>query len=59
VLQQSPYAAGASFGGAGPYVLIRAIAHGEIDPRAPANTGIALLSQAPRNAAGMPVSVTK
>ncbi len=53
ILSQEPFADGASFGDAGPYVRIRAVAHGELDPKDPANTGIALLSQAPRNAKGM------
>jgi hypothetical protein len=53
IIEQQPFAAGASFGPAGPYVRIRAVAHGELDPTAPANAGIALLQQAPRNAAGM------
>ena len=53
ILEQTPFAGGASFGDAGPYVRIRAIAHGELDPAAPANAVIALLQQAPRNARGM------
>jgi len=53
VLSEEPFADGASFGDAGPYVRIRAIARGELDPANPANTGIALLAQAPRNAQGM------
>ena len=53
VLSQEPFADGASFGDAGPYVRIRALARGELDPKDPANTGIALLGQAPRNARGM------
>jgi len=53
VLSEEPFADGASFGDVGPYVRIRATAHGELDPANPANTGIALLAQAPRNAQGM------
>lgn len=53
VLDQAPFAEGTSFGDAGPYVRIRGIAHGELDPAAPANAGIALLDKAPRNARGM------
>jgi len=53
VLAQEPFANGASFGDAGPYVRIRAVAHGELDPDDRANAGIALLGQAPRNTRGM------
>ena len=53
ILSQEPFAEGASFGDAGPYVRIRAVAHGELDPNDPANAGIALLAKAPRNARGM------
>lgn len=53
VIAQEPFADGASFGSAGPYVRIRAVAHGELDPNDPANAVIALLDQAPRNARGM------
>ena len=53
VLEQAPFAGGASFGDAGPYVRIRAIARGELDPALSANAGIALLDRAPRNARGM------
>ncbi|MBC7801845.1 MAG: hypothetical protein H7Z10_14590, partial [Gemmatimonadaceae bacterium] len=53
ILSQEPFADGASFGAAGPYVRIRALARGELDPRDPANAGIALLDQAPRDARGM------
>ncbi len=52
ILSQEPFADGASFGDAGPYVRIRALARGELDPSDPANAGIALLGQAPRNARG-------
>ncbi len=53
VQSQEPFAGGASFGDAGPYVRIRALARGELDPNDAANSGIALLGQAPRNARGM------
>jgi hypothetical protein len=53
LLGQEPFAAGARFGAAGPYVRIRAIAHGELDPAAPANAAIDDLARAPRNARGM------
>lgn len=53
ILAEEPFAEGASFGAAGPYVRVRATAHGELDPAAPANAGIAGLATAPRNAAGM------
>jgi hypothetical protein len=53
VVSEEPFAESASFGAAGPYVRIRAVAHGELNPTDPANTGIALLAQAPRNARGM------
>ncbi len=53
ILSQEPFADGASFGNAGPYVRIRALARGELDPKDPANAVIAMLDQAPRNARGM------
>ncbi len=53
VVSQEAFAGGASFGSAGPYVRMEAVAHGELDPKDPANAGIALLDQAPRNARGM------
>jgi hypothetical protein len=53
ILSQEPFADGASFGSAGSYVRIRAIAHGELDPAAPANAAIDDLARAPRNARGM------
>jgi hypothetical protein len=46
-------AGGASFGAAGAYERVVATARGEIDPRDPANRGIALIDQAPRNARGL------
>ena len=53
VQETAQFADGASFGAAGPYVRIKAVAKGELDPAAPENSGIALLAQAPRNARGM------
>ena len=53
VIETLPFADGASFGAAGAYVRVRAVAHGELDPAAAGNAGIALLDRAPRNARGM------
>ena len=53
IASQEAFAGGASFGTAGPYVRVEATAHGELDPKDPANAGIALLDQAPRNSRGM------
>ena len=53
ILREAPFAEGASFGAAGPYVRIDALARGTLDPADPANAGIALLDQAPRNAQGL------
>ncbi len=53
IVSQEPFADGASFGSAGPYVRMEAVAHGELDPKDPANAVITLLDQAPRNARGM------
>jgi alpha/beta hydrolase family protein len=43
---------GASFGSAGPYEVVGGIAYGELDPRAPGNTGIVNLNRAPLNTNG-------
>jgi hypothetical protein len=48
-----PFAGGAVFGDAGPYVRIRGIAAGEVDPAAAENAVIVDLDKAPRNARGM------
>src|SRR3954468_15055764 len=48
-----PFANGHAFGDAGPYVRIRGVAHGELDPAAPENAGIVDLDKAPRNARGL------
>lgn len=47
-----PLADGAAFGAVGPYERVIAVARGEVDPSSPANSGIALIDKAPRNAAG-------
>ena len=47
-----PLADGAPFGEVGAYERVIAVAKGEIDPSLPANSGIALIDKAPRNAAG-------
>src|SRR5215207_486460 len=48
-----PFADGQAFGEAGPYVRIRGVARGALDPQAPENAVIADLDKAPRNAAGL------
>lgn len=45
-------AEGAGFGSVGAYERVFATARGEVDPRDPANQGIALIDKAPRNARG-------
>jgi len=47
-----PLADGAAFGEVGAYERVIAVARGEVDPSSPANSGIALIDKAPRNAAG-------
>ena len=47
-----PFADGASFGDTGPYQRITGVAIGELDPKDPRNSGIALLGEAPRNPLG-------
>jgi len=47
-----PFADDKSFGEAGPYVRIRGVAQGVLDPQAPENAGICDLDKAARNAAG-------
>jgi hypothetical protein len=47
-----PFAEGQSFGDAGPYLRIRGVAKGELDPAAPENRVIVDLDKAPRNARG-------
>jgi hypothetical protein len=48
-----PFADGQPFGEAGPYVRIKGVAKGELDPTAPHNAAIVDLDKAPRNARGM------
>jgi hypothetical protein len=48
-----PFAEGRTFGEAGPYLRIRGVAKGELDPAAPASWGIVDLDKAPRNARGL------
>ncbi len=47
-----PLADGAAFGAVGAYERVIGTARGEVDPNDPANTGIALIDKAPRNARG-------
>ena len=47
-----PLADSAAFSQAGTYERVIAVARGEVDPSSPANSGIALIDKAPRNAAG-------
>ena len=47
-----PLADGATFGEAGAYERVIAVATGEVDPSSPANSSIALIGKAPRNAGG-------
>ncbi|HVC63076.1 MAG TPA: alpha/beta hydrolase domain-containing protein [Acetobacteraceae bacterium] len=49
---QESLAGGAEFGASGAYTRLNGTAFGELDPLHPGNRGIALLDQAPRNAAG-------
>ena len=48
-----PYAEGRSFGAVGPYVFIKGIARGELDPKDERNKVIVGLDKAPLNARGM------
>ncbi|KMO42613.1 hypothetical protein VQ02_02795 [Methylobacterium variabile] len=48
-----PFAEGTAWGDVGAYERVVATARGELDPADPANTGIADLALAPRNARGM------
>jgi hypothetical protein len=48
-----PFADGAPFGQAGAYERVIGYARGEVDPADPANTGIADIALAPRNARGL------
>jgi hypothetical protein len=53
IKSRAPFVDSAAFGGTGPYERIYGIASGALDPAHPRNNGIALLDQAPRNAAGL------
>jgi len=48
-----PAFAGQAFGNTGPYEVVTAEAHGEVDPKSPANAIIQDIALAPRNARGM------
>ncbi|HEX2652814.1 MAG TPA: hypothetical protein VHN11_04100, partial [Xanthobacteraceae bacterium] len=48
-----PFADGQAFGDIGPYVRIRGIAKGELDPNAPENSIIVNIDKAPRNERGL------
>ncbi len=50
--QNEQFVGGATFGAAGAYTRLNGTAFGELDPTHPANRGIALLDQAPRNERG-------
>lgn len=52
VLERAPFAAGTSFGDAGPYEKIRGVATLALDPQAAANRRIVDLARAPRDAQG-------
>src|SRR5258708_3492321 len=51
--RREPFVGSAVFGAAGTYERIEGVASGALDPAHPANRGIALLNQAPRNANGL------
>ena len=51
--RREPFAGGAVFGASGAYERIEGVASGKLDPAHPANRGIALLDQAPRDADGL------
>jgi hypothetical protein len=51
--RREPFAGGAIFGASGAYERVEGVASGMLDPAHPANRGIALLDQAPRNAEGL------
>jgi hypothetical protein len=52
VRRTEPFADGASFGATGAYVKVVGVAHGELDPTAPANRAIVNLDRAPKNERG-------
>jgi hypothetical protein len=53
ITKREPLAGGAEFGACGAYDRIEGIASGTLDPTHPANKGIVLLDQAPRNPSGL------
>ena len=53
ITKRENLAGGAIFGASGAYERIEGVAAGALDPAHPANRGIALLDQAPRDAAGL------
>lgn len=53
ILTREPYAEGRSFGAAGPYERIEAVAHYAVDPAQSANAGIVDLTLAERGADGL------
>ena len=53
IRNRTPFVGGAAFGAVGAYERIDGVAIGALDPAHPRNRGIALLDQAPRNAAGL------
>ena len=52
ITSRAPFVGGATFGNVGPSERIDGTATGEVDPAHPGNAGIALLTNAPRNARG-------
>ena len=52
ITRRETLAEGALFGASGAYERVEGVASGTLDPAHPANRGIALLDQAPRNAQG-------
>ena len=52
ITSRAPFVGGATFGNVGAYERIDGTAIGEVDPAHPGNAGIALLTNAPRNARG-------
>jgi len=53
IQERTPFAAGMSFGGTGPYEKIRGVAHFALDPDAPANQAIVDIKRAPRDGHGL------
>ncbi len=53
IVKVEPAFGGKTFGDAGAYVRLTGIAHGEVDPKSPANAVIQDIELAPRNAHGM------